>query len=118
MIMVGTVAETCQRLGASKFELGRAMSAFGRLASVCLVISRSWPRAAEVLAQLHPSPYDLTSTNKMATPVILGVGAIAAAIAGRSLLRRGAQAGADQWVKGGFKARMDRKEAVAILGLK
>ncbi|KAK7690915.1 hypothetical protein QCA50_006018 [Cerrena zonata] len=54
----------------------------------------------------------------MATPVILGVGAIAAAIAGRSLLRRGAQAGADQWVKGGFKARMDRKEAVAILGLK
>jgi DnaJ family protein C protein 19 len=25
---------------------------------------------------------------------------------------------ADQWVKGGFKSKMDRKEALAILGLK
>ncbi|CAL1716324.1 unnamed protein product [Somion occarium] len=54
----------------------------------------------------------------MATPLIIGVGAIAAAIAGRSLLRRGAQGAAEQWVKGGFKARMDRKEAIAIMGLK
>jgi len=53
----------------------------------------------------------------MATPFIVGVGAIAAAIAGRSFLRRSAQ-GAEQWVKGGFKAKMDRKEALAILGLK
>ncbi|KAF8150801.1 hypothetical protein B0H34DRAFT_730217 [Crassisporium funariophilum] len=57
----------------------------------------------------------------MATPVILGIGAIAAAIAGRSLLRRGLFAGkgaAEEWAKGGFKAKMDRKEAIAILGLK
>lgn len=57
----------------------------------------------------------------MATPVIIGVGAIAAAIAGRSLMRRGMLGGkgaAEQWVKGGFKAKMDRKEAIAILGLK
>ena len=57
----------------------------------------------------------------MATPIIVGVGAIAAAIAGRSLLRGGLLGGknaAEQWVKGGFKAKMDRKEAVAILGLK
>ncbi|KAI0078807.1 hypothetical protein K474DRAFT_1659988 [Panus rudis PR-1116 ss-1] len=53
----------------------------------------------------------------MATPFILGVGAIAAAVAGRSLLR-GGKGAAEQWVKGGFKARMDRKEAIAILGLK
>ncbi|KAH8099963.1 hypothetical protein BXZ70DRAFT_1008482 [Cristinia sonorae] len=57
----------------------------------------------------------------MATPVIIGVGAIAAAIAGRSMLRRGLLGGkgaAEEWVKGGFKAKMDRKEAIAILGLK
>ncbi|KAH7930219.1 hypothetical protein BV22DRAFT_1001160 [Leucogyrophana mollusca] len=53
----------------------------------------------------------------MATPVIVGVGAITAALLGRQFLKssRGA---AEQWVKGGFKAKMDRKEAIAILGLK
>ena len=57
----------------------------------------------------------------MATPLVIGVGAIAAALAGRQLLKSGAfgaKRGADQWVKGGFRAKMDRKEAVAILGLK
>ncbi|KAI0827063.1 hypothetical protein BC628DRAFT_1318833 [Trametes gibbosa] len=36
-------------------------------------------------------------------------------------MRRGLLGGknaAEQWVKGGFKAKMDRKEAIAILGLK
>ncbi|EIW57545.1 uncharacterized protein TRAVEDRAFT_125089 [Trametes versicolor FP-101664 SS1] len=36
-------------------------------------------------------------------------------------MRRGMLGGknaAEQWVKGGFKAKMDRKEAIAILGLK
>ncbi|KAG2347793.1 hypothetical protein BDR05DRAFT_1056557 [Suillus weaverae] len=58
----------------------------------------------------------------MATPVIVGVGAIAAALVGRHLVRDGitGKRAADQWVKGGFKAKMDRnlKEAIAILGLK
>ncbi|KAJ7364145.1 hypothetical protein DFH08DRAFT_1072949 [Mycena albidolilacea] len=57
----------------------------------------------------------------MSTPVIVGVGAIAAALTGRHLMKRGffgAKGAADQWVKGGFRAKMDRKEAVAILGLK
>ena len=57
----------------------------------------------------------------MSTPIILGVGAIAAAIAGRSLVRRGILGGrgaAQEWAKGGFKAKMDRKEALAVLGIK
>jgi DnaJ homolog subfamily C member 19 len=57
----------------------------------------------------------------MATPIVIGVGAIAAAIAGRHIMRRGLLGGkgaAEQWVKGGFKAKMDRSEAIAILGLK
>jgi DnaJ family protein C protein 19 len=57
----------------------------------------------------------------MATPVIVGIGAIAAALTGRHLIRKGVFTGkgaAEQWAKGGFKAKMDRKEAIAILGLK
>ncbi|KAI6006631.1 hypothetical protein F5J12DRAFT_831948 [Pisolithus orientalis] len=56
----------------------------------------------------------------MATPVIVGLGAITAALVGRHLVRSGVigKRAADEWVKGGFKAKMDRREAVAILGLK
>lgn len=54
----------------------------------------------------------------MATPVIVGVGAIAAALAGRHFIRRAGKGAADQWAKGGFRAKMDRKEAIAVLGLK
>ncbi|KAF8813322.1 hypothetical protein BYT27DRAFT_7084433 [Phlegmacium glaucopus] len=57
----------------------------------------------------------------MATPIIIGIGAVTAAIVGRSFIRRGLFAGrgaAEEWVKGGFKAKMDRREAIAILGLK
>ncbi|KAL5503961.1 PAM18 [Sanghuangporus sanghuang] len=53
----------------------------------------------------------------MATPFLVGVGAIGAAVIGRQLMRASAR-GAEQFVKGGFKAKMDRKEAIAILGLK
>ncbi|KZS94261.1 hypothetical protein SISNIDRAFT_410410 [Sistotremastrum niveocremeum HHB9708] len=57
----------------------------------------------------------------MATPVILGVTAIAAAVLGRQMIRSGVIGGAraaEQYAKGGFRAKMDRKEAIAILGLK
>jgi len=57
----------------------------------------------------------------MATAVILGVTAVTAAMLGRSLIQRGLFVGrgaADQWAKGGFRAKMDRKEAIAVLGLK
>lgn len=57
----------------------------------------------------------------MSTPILIGVGALAAAVAGRALVRRGLLAGksaSEQWIKGGFKSKMDRKEALAILGLK
>ncbi|EGN98884.1 hypothetical protein SERLA73DRAFT_181587 [Serpula lacrymans var. lacrymans S7.3] len=56
----------------------------------------------------------------MATPVIVGVGAITAALVGRQLLRNGVigKRAAEEWVKGGFKSKMDRKEAIAVLGLK
>lgn len=54
----------------------------------------------------------------MSSAVTLGLGALGAAFAGRvawQMMRRGA---ADKWVKGGFKPKMDRAEAVSILGLR
>ncbi|KAF9243390.1 hypothetical protein BU15DRAFT_72070 [Melanogaster broomeanus] len=56
----------------------------------------------------------------MATPVIIGLGAVTAALVGRHLLRSGVlgKTAGDQWARGGFKAKMDRTEAIAILGLK
>ena len=57
----------------------------------------------------------------MATPIILGAGVVAAAVVGRHIarngLRFGKQAG-EGFVKGGFKVKMDRREALDILGLK
>ena len=63
----------------------------------------------------------MSSDFGMTTPFIIGIGAITAAVVGRSLMRRGLFAGrgaADVWVKGGFKAKMDRREAITILGLR
>ncbi|KIJ67001.1 hypothetical protein HYDPIDRAFT_85165 [Hydnomerulius pinastri MD-312] len=56
----------------------------------------------------------------MATPVMVGLGAVTAALVGRHLVRSGiiGKRSAEQWATGGFKAKIDRKEAIAILGLK
>ena len=56
----------------------------------------------------------------MSTPLFVGLGAVAAALTGRQLIRSGILGGkraAQEYAKGGFKAKMDRKEAIAILGL-
>lgn len=75
---------------------------------------------------LRPPPFALAEQKSqntfksMATPLLIGLGAVGAALAGRQLMRSGMIGGrraADQWAKGGFKAKMDRKEAIAILGL-
>ncbi|KAL0579332.1 mitochondrial import inner membrane translocase subunit TIM14 [Marasmius crinis-equi] len=54
----------------------------------------------------------------MATPIIMGIAAMAAGMVGRHLLRQAARGAAEKWLNGGFKAKMDRKEALAILNLK
>lgn len=54
----------------------------------------------------------------MATPLIIGVGAITAAVAARHLLRNAGKKAGQELAKGGFKAKMDRPEALEILGLK
>ena len=66
------------------------------------------------------SKFEKSHTSNMATPIFFGVGAIATALVGCHLVKKGVFAGmnaAEQWVKGGFRAKMDRKEAIAILPL-
>ena len=64
-----------------------------------------------------------TSFSKsMATPLIIGIGAITAAVAVRHAMRTGAlnlgKKAGQELAKGGFKAKMDRAEAIQILGIK
>ncbi|KAG8829152.1 mitochondrial import inner membrane translocase subunit TIM14 [Serendipita sp. 399] len=58
----------------------------------------------------------------MATPLLIGVGAVTAAVAARHLMRNGAlgfgKKVGQELAKGGFKSKMDRAEAIEILGLK
>ncbi|KAK1924149.1 hypothetical protein DB88DRAFT_489238 [Papiliotrema laurentii] len=55
----------------------------------------------------------------MASALVLGLGTLGAGFAGLTAMRmlRGAR-GADKFLKGGFKAKMDRSEAISILGLR
>lgn len=50
----------------------------------------------------------------------VGLGILGAGFGGRVLyqMMRGARGGADKWVKGGFKGKMDKAEAIQILGLR
>jgi hypothetical protein len=80
-------------------------------------------RGAAELKSGHRCGLCARANHFMATPIILGLGAIAAAVTGRHLvrtgvLRLGGSNAAEQWVKGGFRQKMDRNEAIAILGLK
>ena len=61
------------------------------------------------------------NSRSMTTPLIVGLGAVATALVGRQLYRAGYLGGkraAEEYLKGGFRPKMDRKEAIAILGLK
>ena len=56
----------------------------------------------------------------MASALTLGLGLLGAGLGGRVLYQmyRVSRGPAEQFLKGGFKAKMDRKEAIQILGLK
>lgn len=60
-----------------------------------------------------------TNQSTMASALVLGLGTLGAGFAGLTAMRmlRGAR-GADKFLKGGFKAKMDRSEAISILGLR
>lgn len=55
----------------------------------------------------------------MASALVIGLGTLGAGFAGLTALRmmRGVK-GAEKFVRGGFKGKMDRSEAIQILGLR
>ncbi|WFD32758.1 mitochondrial import inner membrane translocase subunit TIM14 [Malassezia sp. CBS 17886] len=55
-------------------------------------------------------------TQMLSVPVLAGVGLIGAGVIARMMMRP--SSGSGKWVKGGFQAKMDRKEAAQILGLR
>lgn len=57
----------------------------------------------------------------MSSPITIGLGLLGAGLGGRviwQMMRNGARAGGQQWAKGGFQGKMDRGEAMSVLGLK
>ncbi|KDN51999.1 hypothetical protein K437DRAFT_221381 [Tilletiaria anomala UBC 951] len=60
----------------------------------------------------------------IATPILIGAGLVGVGLAARTLLSS-SKSGSDaikgpsgKWIKGGFSAKMDKKEAAQILGLR
>ncbi|WVR07000.1 hypothetical protein IAU60_004039 [Kwoniella sp. DSM 27419] len=56
----------------------------------------------------------------MASPIVLGLSLLGAGLGGRVAYQmfRAGKSGADKFVKGGFKAKMDKAEALQVLGLR
>lgn len=50
----------------------------------------------------------------------IGLGLLGAGLGGRVVYQmvRGGARGADKWIKGGFKPKMDKPEAIQILGIR
>ncbi|KOS12811.1 hypothetical protein Malapachy_0472 [Malassezia pachydermatis] len=57
-----------------------------------------------------------TQPQLMGMPVIVGCGLIGAGLI--AMMMRPTSSAGGKWVKGGFQAKMDRKEAIQILGLR
>lgn len=69
------------------------------------------PTSQVLLQHTQPRPF--------ATPVIIGAGLVTAGLIANLLLGSKSAAGpSGKWIKGGFNAKMDKKEAAQILGLR
>ncbi|KAJ3340442.1 hypothetical protein HDU93_007049 [Gonapodya sp. JEL0774] len=53
-----------------------------------------------------------------ATPIIIGAGVAASALVLRSVLRKSSGPSSSRFLRGGFEAKMSRREAAAVLGLR
>ncbi|SPO23109.1 related to Mitochondrial DnaJ chaperone [Ustilago trichophora] len=61
-----------------------------------------------------------TAPKPIATPIMIGAGLVTAGLIANLLLgsKNGAGPSGGKWIKGGFNAKMDKKEAAQILGLR
>lgn len=57
----------------------------------------------------------------MATPITIGLSLLGGGLAGRvvwQMMRGGASGAAGKWAAGGFQPKMDKGEAMKVLGIK
>ncbi|EPQ28923.1 uncharacterized protein PFL1_03723 [Pseudozyma flocculosa PF-1] len=78
--------------------------------------SRSVPHAFRPTSQLL---FQHTPRHEIATPILIGAGLVGAGIAAQLLLKpKSSGPSGGKWIKGGFNAKMDKKEAAQVLGLR
>lgn len=81
-----------------------------------MLVNRSNALASR--SQLRPLLRQSARPMSMLIPALGVLGAILAAQAARQVFRAFQPRGANAWVKGGFKGKMDRSEAMMVLGLR
>ncbi|KAJ3045948.1 mitochondrial import inner membrane translocase subunit TIM14 [Rhizophlyctis rosea] len=54
----------------------------------------------------------------MATALVIGAGVAAAAIVGRAIVKTVSKSGTKSFLRGGFEAKMSKREAAQILGIR
>lgn len=104
----------------SLWVAGRAATARRSVSMVRTVSTSPFRPTAPILLQA-------TQPQAIATPIVIGVSLVgayvyffanASGLLARTMMQPTGAGAGGKWVKGGFKAKMDRKEAVQILGLR
>jgi hypothetical protein len=90
-----------------------------RIIDLCCMLPLTSESMLHIVHYYYYTSKATRSTSAMAS-LSLGLGILGAGLAGRVAyqLFRGGKGGAEQFVRGGFKAKMDKAEALAVLGLR
>ena len=88
-------------------QRARAPSPAERPSLIPLPVRLSPQRLSCTLSALAEERESQSSWSSMATPIVIGVGAVAAALVGRQLLRRAGKSAVEEFVKGGFNVERD-----------
>ncbi|WFD28804.1 mitochondrial import inner membrane translocase subunit TIM14 [Malassezia nana] len=90
----------------------------------CVSVGKTCALSTSALRPTSPLQLQATQPSPIATPVLLGGGLIGAYVDSTyssgllAMMMRPTSTTGGKWVKGGFQSKMDRKEAIQILGLR
>ncbi|CBQ71836.1 related to Mitochondrial DnaJ chaperone [Sporisorium reilianum SRZ2] len=89
----------------------------------CISSSSSASASRSLSTPFRPTSsvlFQHTLPKPIATPIMIGAGLVTAGLIANLLLgsKNGAGPSGGKWIKGGFNAKMDKKEAAQILGLR
>lgn len=93
-------------------------------APVRVSVGKAYALSTSALRPTTPLQLQATQPSHITTPVLLGGGLIGACVDGTypsgllAMMMRPTSTTGGKWVKGGFQSKMDRKEAIQILGLR